>query len=182
MRYEGSCHCGAIRLRLTLSWPPGEAPVRACDCSFCRAHGARTVTDPSGSVEIDLKDAPTVHRYRFALKTADYLVCGNCGVYVAALADTPKGLKSTVNVNALNDHALFDAHPPLVHYDEETAAARLSTPRRALDADGNPLTRTKRFRTSVWGRFRTFTNARTLSWCPQRVVPYAHGDVAHDYR
>ncbi len=50
MRYEGSCHCGAIRLRLTLSWPPGEAPVRACDCSFCRAHGARTVTDPSGSV------------------------------------------------------------------------------------------------------------------------------------
>ncbi len=126
MRYEGSCHCGAIRLRLTLSWPPGEAPVRACDCSFCRAHGARTVTDPSGSVEIDLKDAPTVHRYRFALKTADYLVCGNCGVYVAALADTPKGLKSTVNVNALNDHALFDAHPPLVHYDEETAEARLS--------------------------------------------------------
>ena len=125
MGYEGSCHCGAIQVRLTLSWSPHAAPVRACDCSFCRAHGARTVTDPDGLVEIRFHDSGKVHRYRFGLKTADYLVCKDCGVYVAAVADTDTGLKATVNVNALEDCASFDGQSPSVNYDGETAEARL---------------------------------------------------------
>ena len=123
--HEGSCHCGAIRITLTISWPPEEAPVRACDCSFCRAHGARTITDPSGLAEIRFEES-TVLRYRFGLKTADFLVCRDCGVYVAATADTSNGLRATVNVTALEARASFNEQPSSVNYDGETPETRLA--------------------------------------------------------
>jgi len=48
-----------------------------------RKHGARTITDPKGCMKITVRAAENLIRYRFGLKTADYLVCGRCGVYVA---------------------------------------------------------------------------------------------------
>ena len=32
---------------------PDELPVRACQCGFCRAHGARTAADPEGRVRFE---------------------------------------------------------------------------------------------------------------------------------
>jgi hypothetical protein len=124
--HKGSCHCGAIELRLTLSSAPEETPVRACACSFCRAHGARTVTNPDGQVEVRVQDPVCLRRYRFGLETADYLICASCGVYVGALADTESGLRATVNVNALDDRDSFDDRPPAVSYDGESAETRLA--------------------------------------------------------
>ena len=126
MDYQGACHCQAIRVELTLSWLPEEAPVRSCDCSFCRAHGARSVTDPGGSARIVMADPSKVQRYRFALETADYIICSTCGTYVGAVAETPGGLRATINANVLTDAHRFAAHPPSVNYDRETAAERLA--------------------------------------------------------
>jgi hypothetical protein len=130
MLYEGSCHCGTIGIRLTLVSLPQDTAVRACDCSFCRAHGARTVADPQGRVDIGYRAEGPMRRYRFGLRTADFLVCGDCGVYTAAVADTDNGLRATVNVNALRDRDKFDERPPRVSYDDETAGQRLA--RRAV--------------------------------------------------
>lgn len=127
----GGCHCGAIRLALTLSRRPHETPVRACDCTFCRAHGARTVSDPAGQVALTLRAPDGTHRYRFGLRTADFLVCRECGVYVAAVANTERGLKATVNINALDEHALFQRMAAAVSYGAETAEGRLA--RRAAN-------------------------------------------------
>lgn len=46
--YEGQCHCGNLQLRFESAIAPENLPLRACQCSFCRAHGALTVSDPAG--------------------------------------------------------------------------------------------------------------------------------------
>ena len=129
MAHAGGCHCRNIRVSLRLSTEPGATPVRACACSFCRAHGARTVADPEGSLEIRAADWALVEPYGFGLRTADFLVCRRCGVYVAAVCETPAGHRATVNVNALDDRAEFDPNPAPVDYGAETREAR--TARRA---------------------------------------------------
>jgi DNA-3-methyladenine glycosylase I len=40
---SGRCHCGNIELAFESSVPAEQLPLRACVCSFCRAHGARFV-------------------------------------------------------------------------------------------------------------------------------------------
>ena len=124
--FRGSCHCGCIGVDSSLSWPAEVAPVRSCDCSFCRSHGARTVTDPGGCVVFHFDDTQQVQRYRFAFKTADFLICKNCGVYVGAIARSDDRLRATLNVNVLAARSLFDPNPPSVSYDGETADARLA--------------------------------------------------------
>ena len=126
MIFEGSCHCASIRVRLDLTTSAGETPVRACSCDFCRQHGARTVSDPAGALEIFIVDPDAVHRYRFALMTADYMICRRCGAYVAAIIATTRGLRSTLNVNLLDRREAFDPHPPAVDYSGETREQRIS--------------------------------------------------------
>ena len=76
MEHEGGCHCGNIRTLLRLSKPPGEMPLRACACTFCRAHATRTVSDPAGSFELRAADWALVEKYRFGSRTADYIRSG----------------------------------------------------------------------------------------------------------
>lgn len=49
--FEGACHCGAIGYLYRTALDPERWNVRACQCSFCRAHAARTTSDPAGSVQ-----------------------------------------------------------------------------------------------------------------------------------
>ena len=107
MFHSGGCHCGNITVRLRLSKPPGEMPLRSCSCSFCRAHGTRTLSDRDGQAEIDASDWSLVERYRFGSRTADYMLCRRCGVYVGAVCDTSSGLRCVLNVNCLEDRAAF---------------------------------------------------------------------------
>jgi hypothetical protein len=82
--HRGSCHCGALRLSYRSAVPPADTELRACQCSFCRRHGSRALSDPAGRVEIEA-EAGALNRYRFGLGTADYFLCARCGVYVAAV-------------------------------------------------------------------------------------------------
>ena len=86
--HRGGCHCGNLRLSLRLSHPPEDTPLRACGCSFCRAHNTRTTSDPDGSVEIWAEDWSLVQSYRFGSGTADFLICRRCGVYIGAVCET----------------------------------------------------------------------------------------------
>jgi hypothetical protein len=100
--FEGRCHCGAITFELRTSRPPGQWAVRACQCSFCRSHGARTISDPEGSVRFCIPDISKLNRYRFGLRSADFFVCRDCGVYVAAVITSAGGQFATLNVNVLS--------------------------------------------------------------------------------
>ncbi|MGB7835684.1 MAG: hypothetical protein WBL84_26135 [Xanthobacteraceae bacterium] len=105
--------------------------MRACACSFCRAHQTRTVADPGGLFEVEADDWSLVEPYRFGSGTADYLVCRRCGVYVGAVCETAAGARAVVNVNCLADRAQFTQAPSAPDYDGETTDARLA--RRAVN-------------------------------------------------
>jgi hypothetical protein len=130
MQHFGGCHCGNIHVRLRLSTAPRETALRACQCSFCRAHSTRTVADPDGLLELSADDWTLVEPYRFGSGSADYFVCRRCGVYVAAVCATSAGERAVVNVNCLADRSEFTQIPAATDYDGETDEARLA--RRAV--------------------------------------------------
>jgi hypothetical protein len=131
MDFDGGCHCGNLRVKLRLSNAPAANPLRACACAFCRAHATRTVADPAGLFEVWAEDWDLVERYRFGSRTADYLVCKHCGVYVGAVCDTDLGPRAVVNVNSLAARDEFTQVPSAPDYDGETPAQRLA--RRAAN-------------------------------------------------
>lgn len=118
--FEGRCHCGAIGFSFRTAQTPDRWPVRACQCRFCLSHGARTTSDRHGSVIFHIVNPAKLHRYRFASRTADFLVCRDCGTYVAAVVASPRGQFATLNVNAIAGIAgLPEANP--VSYEGESA-------------------------------------------------------------
>lgn len=99
--------------------------VRACQCSFCRAHGARTTSDPDGSVTFEVRDDAKLQRYRFGARSADFLVCWECGVYLAAICTHPNGQVATLNVNTISPKIdVMEASP--VSYDSESFEQRMA--------------------------------------------------------
>jgi CheY-like chemotaxis protein len=129
--HPGGCHCGNLRVVLRLTQAPEEAMLRACGCTFCRAHGTRTTSDPLGSVEVWAEDWSLVEPYRFGSGTAEYLVCRRCGVYIGAFCETEAGTRAVVNTNCLDDRGRFTSTPALVDYDGESVPDRLT--RRAAN-------------------------------------------------
>jgi len=125
MKYHGGCHCGAIGIEFETAIDPAAIEVRACQCGFCRKHNGLAVSDPAGRVTIRILDSTNCSPYEFGLRTAEYLICCRCGVYVAAITvEEPK--RAIVILNALEDAALFTQPPRAVDYDAETRADRIA--------------------------------------------------------
>lgn len=124
--YAGGCHCGAIRWTYRTDIEPSQWAVRACQCSFCRVHAAQCTSDPAGTVEFSWDDAASPSHYRFALKSAEFLVCASCGVYVGAVVKSSDGSFATLNLRSLKTpvSGLRDAVP--VSYESEEMAARIA--------------------------------------------------------
>ncbi len=99
--FEGKCYCGAIGFRYATNVAPGEWSMRACQCRFCLAHDALSTSDPAGSIAFVSTNSERLQRYRFGLKTADFLLCTNCGVYIGAVIETDTGRFGIVNTHAL---------------------------------------------------------------------------------
>ncbi len=124
---EGSCHCGALTIRLATERSSSELPVRVCGCTFCTKHRPRYTSDPTGYATIRIANAAAVSRYRFGLRLADFLVCSTCGVFVAAFEPGEPGERgrAVINLDALARAAEFIASPvQFTAYDSEDAAAR----------------------------------------------------------
>jgi hypothetical protein len=106
--------------------PVDELPLRACQCGFCRRHGAATTSDPSSRLHIEAAPG-ALNRYRFGRRTAEALLCDECGVYVASVLAADGGMLATLNVVGTDLQAFFAgrAAEPVV-YDDETDDARLA--------------------------------------------------------
>ena len=85
--FEGGCHCGNLSYVFAASAPLEGLGLRADQCSFCRSHAARNTSDPNGTMRIEVRDEAKLGRYRFGLKTADFLLCRECGIYIGALME-----------------------------------------------------------------------------------------------
>ena len=110
---NGGCHCGNITLCFNISSSFDELPIRACQCSFCRKHNVRATADPNGELEVYIKDKSKLSKYRFGLGITDFLVCKECGIYVAAVMEDPENgkLLATCVVNALDVSHKNDKSP-----------------------------------------------------------------------
>jgi hypothetical protein len=109
---NGGCHCGTLRVELELPRSPDTYRPRACDCDFCRKHGAAWVSDPEGRMRIyGEREGQTI--YRQGSGQAELLLCGSCGVLVAALYRRGQRVYAAVNVRALDGGARFGAEQPV---------------------------------------------------------------------
>lgn len=130
-KHAGGCHCGNIQLEFETGIDPGDFEIRACQCRFCRKHNTLATADPDGHLTITVDRPSDLQRYIFGLRTAEYLLCRTCGVYVAAIVDRESDPKALVIVNVLDNHARFDAEPEKSNYDLEDEPARLARRRAA---------------------------------------------------
>jgi hypothetical protein len=124
--HEGGCHCGNLRVRVRLTTVAADTPIRSCACSFCRAHGTRTLSDPAGQAVVAVSDISLAQRYRFGSRTADYLLCRGCGVYIGAVCETPSGARAVINTLCLNDRDRFTREAVRTDRDDETAEVRMA--------------------------------------------------------
>jgi len=107
----GGCHCGNIRVSVELERAPETYAPRACDCEFCRQHGAAWVSDPRGSLNFQIRDEHDTSRYAQGDRLAEMLLCRNCGVLAGALWRGER-LYAVVNASVLTARAAFAAPLP----------------------------------------------------------------------
>lgn len=124
--YAGNCHCGAIGFRYTTGLMPREWSIRACQCRFCRMHDALSTSDPNGELRFLCNDLDALQRYRFALKTADFLLCRNCGIYIGAVIEIGGNRYGIINTHALQNAPDDIAEVGAISYDGEDVAGRVS--------------------------------------------------------
>lgn len=124
--YRGGCHCGAIRFRYSTEQAPDRWSIRACQCRFCRAHDALSASDPAGTLRFECDSAEMLQRYRFGLRTADFLLCRRCGVYIGAVIEAGRGRYGIINTHALDETPGNLAETGAISYEGEDTAGRIS--------------------------------------------------------
>ena len=125
MTYNGSCHCGSIKVELHTDRPPGQQVLGACQCSFCRKHNARAFSDPKARVTLIVKEPGQLQRYAFGLNTSEQIICRRCGVYVAMVLTEGDRSWSVINIDVLDDRALFTSPAEPHDYSAEDREARV---------------------------------------------------------
>ena len=123
--FQGGCHCGALGFSFHTASPVAEWHVRACQCRFCRAHGVLSTSDPNGRLAFQVGTGESLERYRFGLKTADFLLCRSCGVYIGAQIRAPRGAFGIINVLALRPIPDLPG-PVAADYDSESLVERIA--------------------------------------------------------
>lgn len=96
MIYHGACHCGAVHAEYETNQP---VRLRQDGCGFCSSRGVKSASDPEG--RLTLTASKQLTRYRFGHKTADFLICPECGAYVATFMESPRGPVGVINVVGL---------------------------------------------------------------------------------
>jgi hypothetical protein len=106
-RLTGACHCGNIHLDVELTREPAAYNPRACDCDYCRMHGAAYVSDSNGSLAVRITDQSSVGTYRQGAGLAEFLLCKSCGVLACVLYRCDGRLYAAVNANATDARQNF---------------------------------------------------------------------------
>lgn len=125
LNIKGSCHCKNIQYELL--WPEDDQqiPVRACSCTFCTKFNGRYTSHPDASLNINISDRSKINRYNFGTKTADFIICTQCGIVVCACCEIDDCLYAVVNVNTFIDFDLNDADQSITNFDSESTTQRL---------------------------------------------------------
>jgi len=97
---HGGCHCGSLSVEVGLSAEPVSYQPRACDCTFCRQHGAAWLSDARGSLAIRVSDPGELGIYKQGSEQAELLLCRHCGGLMAVLLREEGRIFGAVNSRA----------------------------------------------------------------------------------
>ena len=86
----------------------------------------RAVADPNGTLCFTENTPGTLHRYRFGLNTADFILCHNCGIYMGCILTDGANHYGIVNIRALSDQSKYTSAPAAFDYDTETTSNRVA--------------------------------------------------------
>lgn len=112
-KLEGSCHCGNIEIEVALALAPDEYIPRACDCEFCRKHGASYISDPDGSLVIKVRDEKLLKKYHQGSGTAEMLICANCGVLIGGVYRAEGCMFAAINTKTIDGNTTFGESQPV---------------------------------------------------------------------
>ena len=90
-RYEGGCHCGRVRFRVTATLDR----VSECNCSMCAKKGYLHLIVAPEQFEL-LSGADALTTYEFNTNVAKHRFCRVCGVHAFY---TPRSDPDKVDVN-----------------------------------------------------------------------------------
>jgi hypothetical protein len=93
-KYEGSCHCGAVKFEVTMP-PPTKA--YACNCSMCSRAGWLLAFAKDGAFKL-LHGQDAVTDYQFNKKKTHHVFCKTCGVRAYSHGTDKEG-RPTMAVN-----------------------------------------------------------------------------------
>jgi hypothetical protein len=100
---HGRCHCGRSRLVFSTAIAASALIPRACDCAFCRKHGAAYLSDPAGRLQVRSDPGAGLHAYRQGANNARFLLCDDCGVLLAVVYDAGERVYGAVNARCLDE-------------------------------------------------------------------------------
>ena len=105
--YEGGCHCGRVRFRVTASLDR----VTVCNCSICTKKGIWHLIVPRERFEL-VSGSDDVTTYRFNTGVAQHHFCRHCGIHSFYVPRSDPD-KIDVNVRCLEnlDVASIRPHP-----------------------------------------------------------------------
>jgi hypothetical protein len=109
---RGSCHCDCLRVELSTRLNPAAINPRACDCSFCRKHGAAYISDSAGRLQIAVSEPAALLSYQQGSEAALFQLCARCGVLVAVTYAHANRLFGAVNAGCLNDSTVLGSRTP----------------------------------------------------------------------
>lgn len=100
-RYQGGCHCGAVRFELSLTEP--IAALLNCNCSVCTKKGIlhTPVEDDQFSL---LSGEDSLLLYQFHSNAARHWFCRRCGIHTHGRPRSAPH-RYTVNARCLDDFA-----------------------------------------------------------------------------
>lgn len=74
--FEGGCHCGAVRYRVTVR----SRDAVQCNCSICTKKGYLHLIVADEDFEL-LRGADAIATYTFGTHTAKHHFCSRCGIH-----------------------------------------------------------------------------------------------------
>jgi hypothetical protein len=123
--HPGQCFCGSIGYEYQTAIAASDWSIRACQCAFCRAHDALSTSDPAGTLRFHAAKPDNLQRYRFAMRTADFLLCRECGVYIGAVIESDLGRFGIINTHSLKVTPADIAAVAPMTYDSEDEQGRV---------------------------------------------------------
>ena len=97
MKYQGSCHCGAVRFEIEA---PEVIEADYCNCTICSKSGFLHLILPLSKFK-QLSGEDTLHSYTFNTGVAKHTFCKVCGIKpFYTPRSNPDGID--VNVNCLD--------------------------------------------------------------------------------